>query len=136
DGKKLSKRDFGFALDDLQQAGYLPEAILNYLTIIGGGIFKEEIMALPELARAYDFDNIHSTGHIRYDVEKLRWMNHKWIERLEPTTLTAYCKPFLIAVYPQAATLSDEMLSLLIQTIKTDLITLKDVVHLLNFYFN
>lgn len=136
DGKKLSKRDFGFALDDLQQAGYLPEAILNYLTIIGGGTFQQEIMSLPELARAYDFDKVHSTGHIRYDVEKLRWMNHKWIERLDSATLTTYCKPFIITAYPQAVTLSDEALSLLIQGIKTDLISLKDSVHLLNFYFN
>ncbi len=136
DGKKLSKRDFGFALDDLQNAGYLPEAILNYLTIIGGGTFKEEIMSLPELAQAYNFENISSTGHIRYDVEKLRWINHKWIERLEPAALTAYAKPFIIAAFPQAEILSDETLTTLIQTIKTDIICLKDVVHLLSFYFN
>lgn len=136
DGKKLSKRDFGFSLDDLQSAGYLPEAILNYLTIIGGGTFQEEIMPLPELARAYNFDSISSTGHIKYDVEKLRWINHKWIERLEPERLTAYCKPFIIAAFPQAKVLSDEKFTTLIQTIKTDLTSLKDVGHLLNFYFN
>lgn len=136
DGKKLSKRDFGFALDDLQNAGYLPEAILNYLTIIGGGAFKEEIMPIAALAQAYDFDNVHSTGHIRYDVEKLRWINHKWIERLDPATLTAYCKPFIIAAYPQADALSDETLTTLIQTIKSDITCLKDVVHLIHFYFN
>jgi len=136
DGKKLSKRDFGFALDDLQNAGYLPEAILNYLTIIGGGAFQEEIMPIDVLAQAYDFNNVHSTGHIRYDVEKLRWINHKWIERLEPATLTTYCKPFIIAAYPQAEILNDETITMLIQTIKSDLISLKDVVHLLNFYFN
>lgn len=136
DGKKLSKRDFGFALDDLQQAGYLPEAILNYLTIIGGGVFAEEIMALPELAQAYNFDNISSTGHIRYDVEKLRWINHKWIDRLEPAKLTEYCKPFIIEAFPQAVTLSDETLTSLIQTIKSDITCLKDVVRLMHFYFN
>jgi len=136
DGKKLSKRDFGFALDDLQQAGYLPEAILNYLTIIGGGVFAEEIMTLPELAQAYNFDNISSTGHIRYDVEKLRWINHKWIERLEPAMLTAYAKPFIIAAFPQAEVLSDDALTSLIQTIKSDITCLKDVAHLMHFYFN
>ena len=123
-------------MDDLQNAGYLPEAILNYLTIIGGGAFQEEIMPIDVLAQAYDFNNVHSTGHIRYDVEKLRWINHKWIERLEPATLTTYCKPFIIAAYPQAEILNDETITMLIQTIKSDLISLKDVVHLLNFYFN
>ena len=93
-------------------------------------------MPIDVLAQAYDFNNVHSTGHIRYDVEKLRWINHKWIERLEPAKLTAYCKPFIIAAYPQAEILKDETITTLIQTIKSDLTSLKDVIHLLNFYFN
>ena len=45
EGKKLSKRDFGFSLRDLKKAGFTHEAIVNYLAIIGGS-FEQEIMAL------------------------------------------------------------------------------------------
>lgn len=135
EGKKLSKRDFGFSLNDLREAGYLHEAIDNYLAIIGGGTFEQEIMTLQELAHTLNFEHIHSTGHVRYDVEKLRWLNHKWIARLTPQDLAARCLPFLQKKYPQAAQLNFATLARLIQAIKTDLHTLADVADALTFIF-
>jgi nondiscriminating glutamyl-tRNA synthetase len=135
EGKKLSKRDFGFSLTDLMNAGYLPEAIDNYLAIIGGGTFEQEIMPLDELAQKLNFDHIHSTGHVRYDVEKLRWLNHKWIARLAPEDLAQRCMPFLLKEYPQAASLNHDTLVALIQAIKTDLLTLADISNALSFIF-
>jgi len=134
DGKKLSKRDFGFSLHDLQQEGFLPQAIDNYLAIIGGS-YEQEIMDLAELAKALNFDNPHTTGAIKYDVEKLRWVNHKWIDRLAPKELVAAAKPFLVEAYAQATSLDEEQLSKMLQIIKTDLYTLKDMIPALQFYF-
>jgi glutamyl/glutaminyl-tRNA synthetase len=134
DGKKLSKRDFGFSLRDLQQAGFLPEAIDNYLAILGSS-FAQEIMSLQELAQAIDFEKIHTTGAIRYDVEKLRWVNHQWITRYPADQLAQLCKPYLENAYPQATQLDSKKLIQLIETIKTDLITLQDCVSALAFYF-
>src|SRR5205814_3261196 len=73
EGKKLSKRDFGFSLRDLKDAGFLAEAINNYVAIIGNS-FKEEIMTHGELAQAFNFENIHASGRITYDLEKLKWI--------------------------------------------------------------
>ena len=56
DGKKLSKRDFGFSLDDLKNAGFLPEAIANYLALTGNS-FAEEVQDLHELAKNYNFES-------------------------------------------------------------------------------
>ncbi len=134
DGKKLSKRDFGFSLNDLKKAGFLPEAINNYLAIIGSS-FEQEIMTLEELSRAFKFDSMHTTGKIKYDVEKLRWVNHQWIKKLAPAELAARCKPFLIEAYPQAASLITEHISRLLEIIKTDLYTLADATQALAFYF-
>lgn len=134
EGKKLSKRDFGFSLNDLQKAGFLPEAICNYLGIIGGS-FEQEILSLEQLAAAYDFENIHATGHIKYDLEKLRWMNHKWISTYDTKSLTDHCLPFLSEFYPQAKELDLGTLETLVNAIKTDLITLHDAAALLKFYF-
>lgn len=134
DGKKLSKRDFGFSLRDLVAAGYLPEAICNYLGILGAS-FKEEIMSLEELAKVYPFEHVSTTGHIKYDVEKLRWVNHKWINRLTPTELTSRVMPFLVTAFPAATHLQRTDLEQLITLVRTDLITLADCASVLKFYF-
>lgn len=132
EGKKLSKRDFGFSLDDLNKAGFLPEAICNYLAIIGGS-FKQEIMDFDELTQALHFDTSSPAGTIRYDAEKLRWFNHKWINRLSVEELVKRCMPFLQEQFPQAA--HDPKLKELIAKIQPDMVTLHDAVELLSFYF-
>jgi len=134
EGKKLSKRDFGFSLGDLREAGYLPEAICNYLAIIGTS-FEQEIMSLEQLSTQYNFENVSSAGYIRYDVEKLSWVNRKWLATYDPAQLTDLCLPYLTAAYPQIATMEKQTVTRLIQAIKTELTTLKDVVDILKFYF-
>lgn len=136
EGKKLSKRDFGFSLKDLKEAGYLPEAICNYLAIIGGGTFEQEIMSKNELIKAVNFGHISSTGQVRYDVEKLTWLNHKWIDRLNADELMERCLPFLQASYPAVTTIDKAQLTKIIQIIKTDLNTLAEITNALHFYFN
>ncbi|RTL07239.1 glutamate--tRNA ligase [Candidatus Dependentiae bacterium] len=134
DGKKLSKRDFGFSLRDLKDAGFLAEAIVNYLGIIGAS-FEEEIMNINELAQAIHFDRLSTTGHIKYDVEKLRWVNRKWIHALPIKKFLELAKPFLFDMYPNARSLDDELLILLLEMIQQDIHTLKDVQAALSFYF-
>jgi nondiscriminating glutamyl-tRNA synthetase len=135
EGKKLSKRDFGFSLNDLRQSGYLPEAIVNYLGIIGGGTFEQEILPLAALAQAFHFEALNATGQIKYDVQKLRWVNHQWVNVLSLEDLAARCKPFLVSQYPQVASFTPEHLQQLIGTVRTDLVLLGDCVTLLKFYF-
>jgi len=135
DGKKLSKRDFGFSLNDLQQAGFLPEAICNYVAIIGGRSFTNEIMSLDELANTLVFDHIHTSGQVKYDVEKLRWVNHKWINQYDPEKLRNVVKQHLEKQYPAITTLSAEKLDTLIQTVKTDVHTIDEFGNELAFYF-
>ena len=134
DGKKLSKRDFGFSLNDLKVDGFLPEAIVNYLGIIGAS-FTHEIMDLTELTNTIDFNHIHATGSIKYDVEKLRWINGKWIDRYSVKQLLDVVLPFLIEAFPQAATIPQKILHTLVKLIQPEMTTLKDVVHLAQFYF-
>ena len=133
-GKKLSKRDQGFSLEHLKTAGFLPEAICNYLGIIGGS-FENEIMSLPELIEAYNFDSIHSTSQVRYDLEKLTWINHKWIAQYDLASLTNLCKPYLEKEY-NISQLSHETLQCLVKAVQTDMQTLQDIVKLVKFYFN
>ena len=133
DGKKLSKRDNGFSLEDLKDAGFLPQAINNYLGIIGAS-FEKEILSLQEMADAYNFDNMHTTNQIKYDIEKMRWINHKWIAQTPLDELLNLCKPFLAKQY-DISTISDDNLKILIASVQTDIVVLKDICHLLEFYF-
>ncbi|MBY0109965.1 MAG: glutamate--tRNA ligase [Candidatus Babeliaceae bacterium] len=133
DGKKLSKRDFGFSLHDLRNAGYLPEAITNYLAILGGS-FKEtnssegEIMPLSEIVSAFNFDHISSTGQIKYDIEKLRWFNQKWIQKISFEDF----KSRIARLFEHKL---DAQFDALLMAIKPELMTLHDVVEKTRFYF-
>lgn len=134
-GKKLSKRDFGFSLRDLRKDGYLPEAILNYLAIIGGGSFTQEIMSFDELAQAIDFDHIKTTGQVRFDTEKLTWINTKWIDRISAEELGERCLPYLAEAYPEAKTMNPTKLNTILQILKSDFSKLTDAVPAMHFYF-
>lgn len=134
DGKKLSKRDFGFSLHDLKKTGFLPEAINNYLAILGTS-YKQEIMNLEELTAAIDFDNQSSASKMKYDVEKLRWVNHQWINKLSPQDLAERTKPYLVEAYPNAEKISDTKLAAILSILKMDFYVLSDAVKALKFYF-
>lgn len=135
DGKKLSKRDFGFSLQDLKNEGFLPEAIDNYLAIIGGGSFEHEIMDLAELVKTFDTTHLHATSQIRYDVQKLRWLNHKWIARLTPEDIAERALPFVQEEYKNTYTIDKTLLTRLVKPVMTDLTTLKETANAIRFYF-
>ena len=134
EGKKMSKRDFGFSLDDLKKDGFLPQAICNYLATVGYS-FEKEVQSIDELAQNFDFDHLHSTGSIRFDVEKLRWFNHKWIERLDSQELLKYAKPFLQERFTSSKDFDDSKLIYLLEKVKSDVKTLNEFCDALLFYF-
>jgi len=131
-GKKLSKRDFGFSLEDLKSTGYLSQALVNYLGIIGGSVV-DEIMTLEQLVQTLP-DKPSSTSHITYDLEKLNWVNRKWIEKLSAQELANACKPFLVQQY-KLDHVSPEKLGILIGLVQSDLVTLQDSIAATKFYF-
>jgi nondiscriminating glutamyl-tRNA synthetase len=134
EGKKLSKRDFGFSLDDLINDGYLSEAIVNYLALIGGS-FEKEIQSLEELAESYPFDRVNVSGMVHYDVEKLTWVNHQWITRLSTEELMHRVTPLLTASYPEIANINVDRKRFLIECVRGDLKKLTDIVPALSFCF-
>lgn len=133
-GKKLSKRDFGFSLSDLRTAGFLPEAICNYLAILGGS-FEQEIMNFDELINTLDFNHVSSASTIKYDTEKLRWINHKWLSKISLEELAKRCRPYLIHAYKKAEHLAEEKLMFILSFVRTEMATLHDCVNALAFYF-
>jgi glutamyl-tRNA synthetase len=83
DRAKLSKRHGAVALEEFRDTGYLPEAVLNYLALLGWGAEDgREVLDRDELVAAFDLDRVvHSPAF--FDHQKLDWMNGEWIRRLD-----------------------------------------------------
>ncbi len=83
DRAKLSSRHGAQALEEFRDAGYLPEAVLNYLSLLGWGPEDgREILDREDLVAAFDLDRVvHSPAF--FDHQKLDWMNGEWIRRLD-----------------------------------------------------
>lgn len=82
--RKLSKRRNPTGLHYFRDTGYLPEALLNYLALMGWSMPDErELFSLDEMIAAFDLDRV-STGGPVFDLQKLNWLNGQHIRRLAP----------------------------------------------------
>ena len=94
EGRKLSKRDGVTSINDFRAMGYTPDAIANYMTLLGWSVPEgmEERFSLSEAAAVFGFDRVNKAG-ARFDWDKLNWLNaqvlHGWtaeqlLEKLTP----------------------------------------------------
>jgi glutamyl-tRNA synthetase len=94
DGKKLSKRHGAASVQELRDAGYLPEAVVNYLALLGWGDADDEtIISKDELTKRFDITRV-SKNPARFDEQKLRWMNGRYLRELALEDLTARLESF------------------------------------------
>jgi glutamyl-tRNA synthetase len=89
DGKKLSKRHGAASVQELRDAGYLPEAIRNYLALLGWGSEDDvTVMSTDELVRRFTLERV-SRNPARFDETKLRWLNGIYLRQLDVEDLSA-----------------------------------------------
>jgi glutamyl-tRNA synthetase len=89
DGKKLSKRHGAASVQELRDAGFLPEAVRNYLSLLGWGAADDEtILNTGQLVEQFTLERV-SRNPARFDEKKLRWMNGIYIRNLDTDDLTA-----------------------------------------------
>jgi glutamyl-tRNA synthetase len=94
DGKKLSKRHGAASVGELREAGYLPEAVRNYLALLGWGTGDDAtVLSTPELVERFTLQRI-SRNPARFDEVKLRWMNGLYIRGLPVQELTCRLEEF------------------------------------------
>ncbi len=89
--KKLSKRDGGASVDEFLEKGYLEEALINFLVLLGwnpGGGSTQEIFSLKELEESFDLKGLHKAGAV-FDYKKLDWMNGEYIKAMPLAELYA-----------------------------------------------
>jgi glutamyl-tRNA synthetase len=96
DGKKLSKRHGAASVQELRDAGYLPEAVRNYLALLGWGQSggEESFFTTEELQREFALERVSRSPAI-FDEQKLRWMNGRYVRELAPEDLQARVEALL-----------------------------------------
>ena len=95
EGKKLSKRDGVTSIDDFRKMGFLPEALVNYMTLLGWTFpdSTKEIFTLNEAAKEFDLDRVNKAG-AKFDWDKLDWINSQYLHEMPADKLTDLLIPY------------------------------------------
>jgi nondiscriminating glutamyl-tRNA synthetase len=97
DRTKMSKRKSQTAIDDYIAQGFIREALVNYLALLGWSTgSEEEVLAIDDIIERFDIGAVHKAGAV-FDRERLEWLNGQWIRRLSADDLIDRLRPFLEA---------------------------------------
>jgi glutamyl-tRNA synthetase len=97
DKSKLSKRKHGesVSVDFYRRKGYLPEAVINFLALLGWNPGNDqEIFSIDELIKAFDMSKVQKSGAV-FNVEKLNWLNKQYIAKLSDADFADHSKAFI-----------------------------------------
>jgi glutamyl-tRNA synthetase len=126
DTSKISKRKNPVSLDHYKQAGILPEALLNYLALMGWTMHDErDQFTLSEFIAEFGLENISLGGPV-FDLDKLNWLNGKYIRDLSVDDLLTRM---------QRTVLSDDYLEAIVPLVQERIDTLADFVPYADFFF-
>ncbi len=93
--QKLSKRSGHSSFEDLVEQGYLTDAIVNFVALLGWSPEdNQEIMNLPELIEKFDYTHINKSPAV-FDITKLKWMNGEYIKRMDPAVFNKMAMPYI-----------------------------------------
>ena len=138
DGQKLSKRHGSTSVIDFKEKGYLPQALMNYVTMVGWSFDeKTEFFSKEELEKIFDINKIHKAPGI-FDYKKLDWFNGQYIRKMSDDELKEQVLPYLVKVGFVDSKITDEqdqILNKLIPCVKPRLKVLSDIVDLSKFLF-
>jgi len=94
DRTRLSKRHGATSVTAYQEAGYLPEALVNYLARLGWSFGDQEVFSRQELVKKFSLENVGKSAGI-FNSEKLLWLNAHYLKETEPREIGRQLLPFL-----------------------------------------
>lgn len=133
DRKKMSKRENKTALGEYIHDGYLPEALINFIALLGwnpGG--DEEFFTLSQLESLFDINQVNKSGAI-FDVQKLDWFNGHYIRQKDSKELALLLRPYLQGFGDLDSTTVDIERVAIVE--KTRLKKLSDITQVASIYF-
>ncbi len=137
DRSKLSKRHGAVSITDYKEQGFLPEAMFNFLALLGWSLDdKTEIMSREQITASFSIQRVSKTAAI-FNIEKLNWMNGAYIRSLTIEDITRRALPFLEKGLPAEVNrpLSVEYVNRITPLIQERARTLVEVVELSEFFF-
>jgi glutamyl-tRNA synthetase len=138
DGKKLSKRHGAASVQELREAGYLPEAVRNYLALLGWGTGDDvTVLSTEQLVERFDLERV-SRNPARFDEVKLRWLDGIYIRGLSVLELADRLLAYLRLSDPQAASAAEvdrQLLEGAVAISQEKIQTLADFWPLASFFF-
>lgn len=130
---KLSKRNGDASFEDLLAKGYLKDAVLNFIALLGWNPgTDQEIFTLEELVEQFDYKNIHKAPSI-FDTVKLKWMNGEYIKKLSPEEFHSLAMPYYSEVF-NAEELERLLLVKISELLQTRVEVLTDIPEMVNFF--
>ncbi|MDP2728462.1 MAG: glutamate--tRNA ligase, partial [Dehalococcoidia bacterium] len=137
DRAKLSKRHGATSLATYREQGYLPEAMFNFLALLGWSLDdKTEIISKEDMIRHFSLERVGKTAAV-FSLEKLEWMNGMYIRQLDAADLRDRLMPFLDRGLPPEAPrpLSRDYVLAIVPLVQERLKKLSDIVELTDFFF-
>jgi nondiscriminating glutamyl-tRNA synthetase len=127
DRSKLSKRHGSVAVKEFREKGILPEALLNYLSLLGSSQADgKEVLSSSEIIAGFSLERAGKSGAI-FDEDKLKWLNGIYIRNLEPDRLTEALVPFIQRCGYDYEKMDKTRLLAIIKVIKDNLVLLTDI---------
>ncbi len=134
--KKLSKRDHSIVqfIGQYREMGYLPEALFNFITLLGWSpSINEEILTKEQIIELFESKRL-SKAPAMFDVVKLQYINHQYMKKLSPEAFASFVKPFLVEAKIDIK--SDEWLENLCSLLHDRTSYGKEIVSLYNEFFS
>jgi len=127
--KKLAKRSGHSSFEDLTEQGFLPEAVVNYIALLGWSPEdNREIFSLDELIREFDYHRISKSPAV-FDIVKLRWMNGEYIKAMDFDAFYQMAEPYL-----KKAITKELDLRKIAAMVKTRIEVFPDIVEMVDFF--
>ena len=127
--KKLSKRKGHSSYEDLIDLGFLSEAVVNYVALLGWSpSSNEEFFTLDELVKEFNYESINKAPAV-FDIVKLRWMNGEYIKRMDNEKFYELAMPYIKEVITK-----DYDLNKVAELVKTRIETFLDIKDLIDFF--
>jgi glutamyl-tRNA synthetase len=137
DRSKLSKRHGSTSVLEFRDQGYLPEALLNFMALVGWSLDdKTDIISREELIKNFSLERVNKNAGI-FNYEKLQWMNGVYIRGLSPDNLMWKVVPFMEKYFPPEVKrpLDIEYVRKIVPLIRERISTLKDSADYTGFFF-
>ncbi|KUG21851.1 glutamyl-trna synthetase [hydrocarbon metagenome] len=137
DRAKLSKRHGSVSVGEFRKQGILPEALINYLGLLGSSFTDaREVLSREEMINGFALERASKSGAV-FDEEKLHWLNAIYIRNSKTEDLIELLKPFMEqAGYDKIDSVDPKWLNNIIDLIKNDLTTLAEIGNHIDIFFD